>query len=496
MLENIPVRIGQFYIPTNFIIMDIKEDSNIPIILGRPFLATAGAIIDVKNGKLTFKVGEEKVEFILSKFLMAPTIDDSCCFLDEIDKCVKELEKQQTTYSEVLKIPIPPILEDDNWHPEYQDENMSEFLALTPDHIPCQNKPAIELKTLPKDLRYEFLDTELERPVIVNADLGQIETEKLLHVLRKYPTALGYNISDLKGISPSICMHRIMLEEDCKTSREHQRRKNPILSNVVKKEVEKLLEEGIIYSIYDSKWVSPVHVVPKKGGVTIVSNTKGDSVAQRSHIGRRIYIDYRKLNKSTRKDHFPLPFIDQMLERLAKHSHFFYLDGYSGFFQIPIHPDDQEKTTFTCPYGTFAYRRMPFRLWNAPATFQRCMMSIVTGFLDGIMEVFMDDFTVCGESFDGCLSNLELVLKRYVNVKLVLNWEKCHFMVRQGIMLGHIVSNRGIEVDKAKIKIIKNLQPPKTVREIRSFLGHAVFYRCFIKDFSKITKPLTELLMK
>src|SRR4051812_24556595 len=124
------------------------------------------------------------------------------------------------------------------------------------------------------------------------------------------------------------------------------------------------------------------------------------------------------------------------------------------------------------------------------------MMAIFADFLEGIMEVFMDDFSVCGGSFETCLENLELVLKRCVSVNLVLNWEKCHFMVRQGIVLGHIVSDRGIEVDKAKIEIIENLQPPKTVREIRSFLGHAGFYRRFIKDFSKITKPLTELLMK
>ncbi|XP_050894797.1 uncharacterized protein LOC127101414, partial [Lathyrus oleraceus] len=174
----------------------------------------------------------------------------------------------------------------------------------------------------------------------------------------------------------------------------------------------------------------------------------------------------------------------------------YYANGYSGFFQIPIHPDDQEKTTFTCPYGTFAYRRMPFGLCNAPATFQRCMMAIFADFIDDIMEVFMDDFSVCGQSFEGCLSNLEMVLERCVKVNLVLNWEKCHFMVQQGIVLGHVVSDRGIEVDKAKIEIIENLQPPKTVQEIRSFLGHAVFYRRFIKDFSKITKPLTGLLMK
>jgi len=206
--------------------------------------------------------------------------------------------------------------------------------------------------------------------------------------------------------------------------------------------------------------------------------------------------DYRMLNKATRKDHFPLPFIDQMLERLVRHSYFCYLDGYSGFFQIPIHPEDQEKTTFTCPYRTFAYRRIPFGLCNAPATFQCCMMSIFADYLDEIMEVFMDDFSVCGFDFENYLINLEKILERCIEVNLVLNWEKCHFMVKEGIVLGHIISERGIEVDKTKIEVIENLNPIKTVREVRSFLGHADFYRRFIKDFSKITKPLTGLLMK
>ncbi|CAA7048687.1 unnamed protein product [Microthlaspi erraticum] len=185
-----------------------------------------------------------------------------------------------------------------------------------------------------------------------------------------------------------------------------------------------------------------------------------------------------------------------MLERLANHPYYCFLDGYSGFFQIPIHPDDQEKTTFTCPYGTFAYRRMPFGLCNAPATFQRCMMSIFTDYIEDIMEVFMDDFSVYGTSFDACLSNLSKVLKRCEEKHLVLNWEKCHFMVRDGIVLGHRISERGIEVDKAKIEVMVNLEPPKNVKGVRSFLGHAGFYRRFIKDFSKIARPLTQLLCK
>ena len=207
-------------------------------------------------------------------------------------------------------------------------------------------------------------------------------------------------------------------------------------------------------------------------------------------------IDFRKLNAATRKDHFPLPFIDQMLERLANHPYYCFLDGYSGFFQIPIHPDDQEKTTFTCPYGTYAYRRMPFGLCNAPATFQRCMMSIFTDLIEDIMEVFMDDFSVYGSSFNVCLSNLCRVLKRCEEKHLVLNWEKCHFMVTDGIVLGHKISEKGIEVDKAKIEVMMSLQRPANVKAIRSFLGHAGFYRRFIQDFSRIARPLTRLLCK
>ena len=155
-----------------------------------------------------------------------------------------------------------------------------------------------------------------------------------------------------------------------------------------------------------------------------------------------------------------------------------------------IAPDDQEKTTFTCPFGTFAYRRMPFGLCNAPATFRRCTVSIFSDYVEKIIEVFMDDFSVFGDSFDKCLDNLTLILKRCVETNLVLNWEKCHFMVKQGIVLGHIVSEKGIEVDKSKIDLVRHLPSLTSVREVRSFLGHARFYRRFIKNFSKISNPL------
>lgn len=284
------------------------------------------------------------------------------------------------------------------------------------------------------------------------------------------------------------------MEEDYKPTMQPQRRVNPNIKEVVKKEVIKLLDAGLIYPISNSPWVSPVQVIPKKGGTP--KNDKGEMVPQRTVTGWRVCIDYRKLNHATRKDHFPLPFIDQMLERLSGHKYYCFLDGFSGYFQIPIAPEDQEKTTFACPYGTFAYKRMPFGLCNALATFQRCMTAIFHELMEDNMEVFMDDFSVFGNSFDRCLANLEKMLKRCEETNLVLNWEKCHFKVKEGIVLGHKISGNGIEVDQAKVEAISKLPYPTTVKAIRSFLGHAGFYRRFIKDFSKIARPMTQLLMK
>ncbi|GJW24219.1 reverse transcriptase domain-containing protein [Tanacetum coccineum] len=193
----------------------------------------------------------------------------------------------------------------------------------------------------------------------------------------------------------------------------------------------------------------------------VVTNNNNELIPTRLVTGWRVCIDYRELNDATRKDHFPLPFMDQMLERLAGNEFYCFLDGFSGYFQIPIDPQDQEKTTFTCPYGTISYHRMPFGLCNVPGTFQRCMVAFFHDMIEKTMEVFMDDF-----------------------------W------VKEGIVLGHKISKNGIEVDRAKVHVIAKLPPPTTVRGIRSFLGHAGFYRRFIQDFSKIARPMTHLLEK
>ncbi|GJS34974.1 reverse transcriptase domain-containing protein [Tanacetum coccineum] len=354
----------------------------------------------------------------------------------------------------------------------------------------------LELKPLPDNLEYVFLEEPSFLPVIISSQLSKEKKNKLISVLKKHKQAFAWKMTDIPGIYPSFCKHKIQLLDDKKPVVQKQRRLNSNMQEIVKKEIMKLLDTGIIYPIANSPWVSPIHCIPKKGGITVVTNKNDELVPTRTVTGWRVCIDYRKLNEATAKDHFPLPFMDQMLERLAGNKYFCFLDGFSGYFQIPIDPNDQEKTIFTCPFGTYAYRRMPFGLCNAPTTFQRCMLAIFHDMIEESVKVFMDDFSVFGNSFDTCLNNLDKMLQRCKDAHLVLNWEKCHFMVKEGIVLGHKVSSAGLEVDKAKIDVISKLPPPTNIKGIRSFLGHAGFYRRFIKDFSKIARPLTKLLEK
>ena len=167
--------------------------------------------------------------------------------------------------------------------------------------------------------------------MIISASLTAPEENKLLRVLRDHKDALSWSLADIKGIRPSMCMHPILLEDGQKPSMEAHKRLNPTMKEVVHKEVLKWLDAGVIYPISDSAWVSRVQVLPKKGGTTMIKTENNILLPSRTVIGWRICIDYRKLNKATRKDHFPLPFLDQMLDRLAGNGYHCFLDGYSGY---------------------------------------------------------------------------------------------------------------------------------------------------------------------
>ncbi|XP_021745351.1 uncharacterized protein LOC110711280 [Chenopodium quinoa] len=523
VIEDVLVQVNELVFPADFYVLNMPNDESsnaTPILLGRPFLKTSRTKIDVHSGILTMEFDGEVIRFNLFDAMRYPSDCESVSSIDVIDTLTEQVFflSGHDALDVVLTEPVEKVqytnlqehfeLENDvkeafsslevlpNKQGRYVDKFMK-FPVTSNRLLPSiVQPPEVELKLLPYHLKYAFLGENDTLPVIIASNLTPTQEQKLVQVLKKHKTTLGWTVADIKGISPSMCQHRILLEEGAKPVRQVQRRLNPPMMEVVKKEVLKLLEVGVIYPISDSPWVSPLQVVPKKSGVTVVESDKGEMVPTRVQNGWRVCVDYRLLNSMTRKDHFPLPFIDQMVERLAGHAYYCFLDGYSGYVQVPIAPEDQEKTTFTCPYGTFAYRRMPFGLCNAPATFQRCMVSIFSYYLENFIEVFMDDFTIHGDSFDSCLEHLTLVLKRCLETNLVLNSEKCHFMVQQGIVLGHIVSSEGIKVDKAKIDLISSLPYPAYVQEVRSFLGHAGFYRRFIEGFSKIAQPLCRLLQK
>ncbi|GJX97388.1 reverse transcriptase domain-containing protein [Tanacetum coccineum] len=237
------------------------------------------------------------------------------------------------------------------------------------------------------------------------------------------------------------------------------------MQEVVKKEIVKLLDTGIIYQISDSPWVSPIHCVPKKGGITVVTNENDELVLTRTVTGWQVCIDYRKLNEATAKDHFPFPFMDQMLERLAGNKYLCFLDGFSGYFKILIDPMDHKKTTFTCPFGTYVYRRMHFGLCNAPATFQRCMLAIFHDMIEESVKVFMDDFSVFGNSFDKCLNNLDKMLQRCKDAHLVLNWKNVTSWSKKELCLDTrsylILSKTIVHTDHSALKHLFKKQDAK-----------------------------------
>nr|GEW18090.1 reverse transcriptase domain-containing protein [Tanacetum cinerariifolium] len=453
--KDVSVKVGVFHFPADFVVVDFEPDPRVHLILERCFLKTGRALIDVHKGELTLHIRNEAITYNLDQTSRYSANYNQMTEnkIDVIDMACEEYSQEEADAflgleddpnlskinpfyydpeGDILLLeailnsePLPSLLNHEQYLPSFKKE-LKVCKAKTVKSS-VDEPPEVELKDLPPHLEYAFLEGDSKLPVIITKELGDEEKSALIKVLKSHKRAIAWKLSDIQ-------------------------------------EVEKLLDAGLIYPISDSPWVSPVHCVPKKGGFTVVENEENELIPTRLVTGWRVCIDYQKLNEATRKDHFPLPFMDQMLERLAGNEYYCFLDGFSRYFQIPIDPRDQEKTTFTCPYGTFAYRRMAFSLCNAPDTFQRCMLAIFYDMVEKTMEVFMDDFSVFRNFFENCLSRLDKVLQRCEDTNLCLNWEKSHFMVKEGIVLGYKISKNRIEVDRAKVDIIAKLPHPTTVK--------------------------------
>eukprot|EP00253_Pinus_taeda_P008877 PITA_08877 len=451
-LYDVMVSVDSWEYPIDFLVINPKTrlDGH-PLILGRPWLATADAYIGCRQGNMTITKGSD-----VKNLILYPPAQPSLPMIKTNPYPVSYLTNN-------IRSPLT-IHKALDFKDQTEDDAINNFINQTEvrTHMQCSMiETAFEgdleedpLKdphdqTIPVTIMANSKVVEIEpgKTLNINANLTVDQETKLVKVLQKYKNAFAWDYPDMKGIDPQLCTHHIYIEKDARPVRQPQRRLNPHLKEIVKDELQKLLDVNFIYPISDSKWVSPLVVVPKKNGKW------------------RICVDYRELNKATQKDHFPLPFIDQVLDTLAGKKFFSFLDGFSGYNQIQIAPEDQDKTTFTCPWGTFAYRVLPFGLCNAPATFQRAILSIFADLINDGLEVYMDDFTPYGDEFDPALDTLEKVLQRCIATRLCLSHEKCYMMMTEGLILGHFISAAGIQVDPAKIQILLLIPIPTTQTE-------------------------------
>nr|GEX75103.1 reverse transcriptase domain-containing protein [Tanacetum cinerariifolium] len=339
--EDVFVKVGKFHFPTDFVVVDFEADPRVSLILGRSFLRTGRALIDVYGEEITLRYIPKRSNLTLvyddliseSDSSKVPIVKSSSPTLTPFGESDFFLEKIENFLNDDS---IPIEIENSVFDPKGDIHLIKKLLNEDPCQLPSMDlkvaeeskekssveEPSeLELKELPSHLKYAFLEDSNKLPVIIAKNLKVDEREALINVIKSHKQAIAWKISDIKGIDPRFYTNKILIEDDYKPAVQSQRRVNPKIHNLIKKEVSKLLDADMIYHISDSPWVSPIHCVPKKGGMAVVANENNELIPTR------------------------------------------LVTGWRG---IPIDPQDQEKTTFTCPYGTFAYRRMPFGLCNAP----------------------------------------------------------------------------------------------------------------------------------
>ncbi|XP_059302268.1 uncharacterized protein LOC132054241 [Lycium ferocissimum] len=330
ILYDVLVRVDRFIFLVDFVILDCEVDFEVPIILGRPFLATGHALVDMERGDLKLRMNDEVVTFHICKFMKQPANMSVVSVIDTIDEAIESTVEHEHM-GEMLAVVLMNYDRDDD---EEFEETANALIGLGSYHY--------NPKKL--DLDLENRASPPAKPSIIEPLTLEFKPlpSHLMVILRRYKKAIGWCIADIQGIPPGICTHKIQLDEECELSIKHQRRLNPPMQEVLKTEIIKWLDAGVVYPIAYTSWVSPVQCVPKKGGITVVLNAKNELIPTRSVTGWRVCMDYRKLNKWTKKDHFQMPFMDQMLDRPAGRDYYCFLDGYSGYNQIKIAPEDQE----------------------------------------------------------------------------------------------------------------------------------------------------------
>ena len=321
-------------------------------------------------------------------------------------------------------------------------------------------------------------DDEENKEVKIGTCITARTRQDLITLLQEFRDVFAWSYQDIPGLSTDIVIHKLPIREDCKPVQQKLRRMRPDVLLKIKEEVKKQYNVGFLQEIKYSEWVANIVPVPKKDGKV------------------RMCVDYRDLNKASPKDNFPLPHIDTLVDNTAKHSLFSFMDGFSGYNQIKMCPNDMHKTTFVTQWGTFCYKVMPFGLKNAGATYQRAMVALFHDMMHKEIEVYVDDMIAKSRTEDEHIRVLRKLFLRLRKFQLKLNPAKCTFGVASGKLLGFIVSEKGIEVDPDKVKAIQELSPPHTQKQVRGFLGRLNYIARFISQLTERCDPIFRLLKK
>jgi len=313
--------------------------------------------------------------------------------------------------------------------------------------------------------------------LLIRIECSPKEIQVYTDLFKEFRDVFAWSYEEMSGIDPSIAQHEIKTYENAKPVHQRLQPINPRKAVAIKAKVDKLLKAGFIYLVPLINWVSNPVLVDKMQGTI------------------RACINFRDLNKVYPKDNYPTPFIDQIIDECAANEIFSFMDGFSGYNQISICPEDQHKTNLICHWGTFAYRKIPFGLKNAGATFQRAM-SYAFHDIKHVIEAYLDDLVAHSQKRTDHPSHLRLVFERCHFYKIRLNPNKCIFMVTSGRLLGFIMSNEGIQVDPFKVEAIIQLPPLSSIQQLQSLQGKANFLRRFIENYAEITKGFMRLLRK
>jgi ribonuclease HI/transposase InsO family protein len=342
-------------------------------------------------------------------------------------------------------------------------------------------KKTVNCKTNSSSLSYEKVNLGTnENPQCINLGLGCSKQEKtaFVRLFKEFKDVFAWTYDDLKTFDPNIIQHVIPMKPQTLPFQQKLRKMHPKLEPTVQKELNKLLSAKIIFPVRHTQWVSNLVPVRKKNGEI------------------RLCVDFRNLNKASDKDNYPVPPMEQILQQVSGSERLSLLDGFSGYNQVLMSPPDQLKTTFRTPWGTYAYRKMPFGLINAGATFQRAMDIAFRGLINHSVVVYLDDVTVYSKNKDDHLAHLRAVLLRCRKYDISLNPKKSIFAVEQGKLLGFIVSSDGMIIDPERTQVIAKLPPPTSKKSMQSFLGQINFVRRFVPSFSEMVRPLQNLIKK